>query len=51
MSAESNYSHYAVPPRVQPEPPTGEIVVRSGASVNLECKVRPSDVRRPEIMS
>ena len=33
-------THCAVPPRVQPEPPTGEIVVRSGASVNLECKVR-----------
>ena len=29
----------SVPPRVQPEPPNGEIVVRSGASVSLECKV------------
>ena len=30
---------FSVPPRVQPEPPNGEIVVRSGASVSLECKV------------
>ena len=27
-----------MPPTVQPEPPNGEIVVRSGASVSLECK-------------
>ena len=39
--SSANCSNCAVPPRVQPEPPTGEIVVRSGASVNLECKVRP----------
>ena len=31
-------SSVAVPPTVQPEPPGGEIVVRSGASVSLECR-------------
>ena len=27
-----------VPPTVHPEPPNGEITVRSGASVNLVCR-------------
>ena len=32
------YSCISVPPTVQPEPPSGEITVRSGASVNLVCR-------------